>query len=129
MAESSDQWSDQRTEAVISVLLMAGVLLAAGVVLLGGIVFLARHGSSIPSYHVFQGEPTDLRTLSGIFRDAFTFEGRGIIQLGLLILIATPVARVVFSIFAFGMERDSLYVVVTLVVLAVLVFSLTGGHF
>jgi uncharacterized membrane protein len=129
MAESSGQWSDQRTEAVISVLLMAGVLLAAGVVLLGGIVFLARHGSSIPSYHVFQGEPTDLRTLSGIFRDAFTFEGRGIIQLGLLILIATPVARVVFSIFAFGMERDSLYVVVTLVVLAVLVFSLTGGHF
>ena len=129
MAETSGQWSDRRTEVVISVLLMAGVLLAAGVVLLGAIVFLARHGTSIPTYHVFQGEPTDLRTLSGIFRDALTFEGRGIIQLGLLILIATPVARVVFSIVAFGMERDSLYVVVTLIVLAVLVFSLTGSHF
>ena len=128
MGGSSGQWSDKRTEVVISVLLMAGVLLAAGVVLLGGIVFLAVHGTSVPSYHVFQGEPTDLRTLSGIFHDAFTFEGRGIIQLGLLILIGTPVARVVFSIYAFAMERDSLYVVVTLVVLAVLVFSLTGGH-
>ena len=128
MAERTGQWSDQRTEVVISVLLMAGVLTAAGVVLFGAIVFLARHGTSIPAYHVFQGEPTDLRTLSGIFHDAFTFEGRGIIQLGLLILIATPVARVVFSIFAFGMERDSLYVVITLIVLAVLVFSLVGGH-
>jgi uncharacterized membrane protein len=128
MTEISGQWSDQRTEVVISFLLMAGVLMAAVVVLLGAIVFMARHGSSIPSYHVFQGEPTDLRTLSGIFHDAFAFEGRGIIQLGLLILIATPVARVVFSIVAFGMERDWLYVVVTLIVLAVLIFSLAGGH-
>lgn len=128
MSQTSGLWSDKRTEVVISVLLMAGVLLAAGVVLLGGIIFLAAHGTFVPSYHVFQGEPTDLRTLSGIFHDAFTFEGRGIIQLGLLILIGTPVARVVFSIYAFAMERDSLYVVVTLVVLAVLVFSLTGGH-
>jgi uncharacterized membrane protein len=128
MTESSGRWSDQRTEVVIGVLLMAGVLLAAGVVVLGSIVYLVHHGSSIPSYHVFQGEPTDLRTLSGIFHDAFAFEGRGIIQLGLLILIATPVARVMFSIVAFTLERDSLYVVVTLIVLAVLVFSLAGGH-
>ncbi len=128
MTESSGRWSDQRTEVVIGALLMAGVLLAAGVVVLGSIVYLVHHGSSIPSYHVFQGEPTDLRTLSGIFHDAFAFEGRGIIQLGLLILIATPVARVMFSIVAFTLERDSLYVVVTLIVLAVLVFSLAGGH-
>ena len=128
MSQTSGLWSDKRTEVVISVLLMAGVLLAAGVVLLGGIIFLAAHGTFVPSYHVFQGEPTDLRTLSGILHDAFTFKGRGIIQLGLLILIATPVARVVFSIYAFAMEHDSLYVVVTLIVLAVLVFSLTGGH-
>ncbi len=123
------QWSDQRTELVIGVLLQAGVLLAATVVVLGGIVFLGHHGSSIPSYHVFQGEPTDLRALSGIFHDALAFEGRGIIQLGLLILIATPVARVAFSIAAFAMERDTLYVGVTLLVLAILLFSLGGGHF
>jgi uncharacterized membrane protein len=129
MAGHSGQWSDQRTELLIGVLLKAGVLLAAAVVVLGGIVFLGHHGTSIPSYHVFQGEPTDLRTLSGIFHDALAFEGRGIIQLGLLILIATPVARVVFSIAAFALERDYVYVVVTILVLTILVFSLAGGHF
>lgn len=129
MTESRGQWNDQRTEVVIGVLLQAGVLIAASVVLVGAIVFLVRHGSSIPSYHVFQGEPTDLRTLSGIFHDALALEGRGIIQLGLLILIATPVARVVFSIGAFAMERDTMYVVITLIVLAILIFSLAGGHF
>lgn len=123
------QWSDQRTELVIGFLLQAGVLLAAAVVVLGGIVFLGHHGLSIPSYHVFQGEPTDLRTLSGIFHDALAFEGRGIIQLGLLILIATPVSRVAFSIFAFALERDTMYVVITILVLAILIFSLAGGHF
>ncbi|HLY62898.1 MAG TPA: DUF1634 domain-containing protein [Terriglobia bacterium] len=129
MTESRGQWDDQRTEMVIGILIQAGVLVAAGVVLAGAIVFLLGNGSSIPSYHVFQGEPTDLRTLSGIFHDAIALEGRGIIQLGLLILIATPVARVVFSIVAFALERDTMYVVITLIVLAILIFSLSGGHF
>ena len=129
MAENSTAWSDVQTEAVIGSLLRLGVLLAASVVLLGGSVYLIRHGTSMPEYHAFQGEPTDLRTISGIVHDALRFEGRGIIQLGLLFLIGTPVARVVFSIIAFALERDKLYVVVTLIVLAVLIFSLAGGHF
>jgi uncharacterized membrane protein len=49
-------------------------------------------------------------------------------QLGLLLLIATPVARVAFSVFAFALQRDRLYVVVTLAVLGVLAFSMTGGQ-
>jgi len=74
------------------------------------------------------GEPTDLRTLSGIVRDALALRGRGIIQLGLLLLIATPVARVAFSVAAFAIQRDRLYVVVTLMVLAILLYSLTSGQ-
>jgi uncharacterized membrane protein len=120
-------WTDQRVEVIIGNLLRAGVVAAAVVVLAGAAVYLARHGSAAPHYAVFQGEPTDLRTPSGILSAAITLQGRGIIQLGLLILLATPVARVAFSIFAFAMERDFLYVVVTLIVLTVLVFSLAGG--
>jgi uncharacterized membrane protein len=114
-------------ELIIGNLLRAGVVLAAVVVLAGAGVYLVRHGSAAPHYAVFQGEPTDLRTPSGILAEAATLQGRAIIQLGLLILLATPVARVAFSIFAFAMERDFLYVVVTLIVLTVLVFSLAGG--
>jgi uncharacterized membrane protein len=78
---------------------------------------------------VFHGEPADLRSVSGIVSAALSHQhGRGIIQLGLLFLIATPVARVIFSVFASAVQRDWLYVVVTLIVLAALVFSLTGGQ-
>ena len=105
-----------------------GVTLAAAVVLFGGTVYLVRHGCAAPQYHVFVGEPTDLRTVSGIVKDALAFRGRGLIQLGLLLLIATPVARVAFSVAAFAIQRDRLYVVVTLIELAVLMYSLTGGH-
>ncbi len=121
-------WSDRRTERIIGNLLRAGVLLSATLVLAGGTFYLARRGAEVHDYRIFQGEPADLRTLSGILRDARSFDARGIIQLGLLLLIATPVARVAFSIFAFALERDTMYVVVTLIVLSVLIFSLAGGH-
>ena len=128
MASQARQWTDQNVEDWIGNLLRVGVTLAVAVVLLGGGIYLARHGLEAPQYHVFRGEPTDLRTISGIVKEALAFKGRGLIQLGLLLLIATPVARVAFSVAAFAIERDWLYVVVTLIVLAVLVYSLTGWH-
>jgi uncharacterized membrane protein len=89
---------------------------------------LVRHPQPVTDYRVFAGEPAELRTISGIFREALAFHGRGSIQLGLLVLIATPVARVVFSFFAFLHERDWTYVFVTLLVLGLLVYSLFGSH-
>ncbi len=128
MAKQIRQWTDQYVEELIGNLLRVGVTLAAAVVLFGGSVYLARHGRAAPQYHVFMGEPTDLRTMSGIVKDALAFRGRGLIQLGLLLLIATPIARVAFSVAAFAVQRDRLYLVVTLIVLAVLMYSLMGGH-
>lgn len=128
MSKPATRWTDQRVETIIGNLLRAGVLLAAAVVALGGVIFLVRHGRTMPQYARFVGEPFELRTVSGIVRRAASFRGRNIIQLGLLLLIATPVARVAFSVVAFALERDRLYVGVTLIVLAVLLFSLAGGH-
>jgi len=128
VAKRTLQWTDQYVEEWIGNFLRAGVTLAATVVLFGGIVYLVRHGLAAPQYHVFVGEPTDLHTLSGIVKDAFALRGRGLIQLGLLLLIATPVGRVAFSVIAFAFEGDRLYVVVAFIVLAVLVFSLMGGR-
>ncbi len=128
MKPPSVAWTDQRVETIVANLLRAGVWLAASVVALGGIIFLVRHGREMPQYARFVGEPSEYCTVSGIIRGAATFHGRNIIQLGLLLLIATPVARVAFSVVAFALERDRLYVVITLIVLAVLLFSLAGGH-
>jgi len=128
VAEQTRRWTDQRVEEWIGALLRWGVTLAAAEVLFGACVYLTRHGHGMPQYHVFAGEPSDLRTMSGIMKDVLAFRGRGLIQLGLLLLIATPVARVAFSVAAFAMQRDRLYVVFTLVVLAILIYSLAGGR-
>jgi uncharacterized membrane protein len=120
-------WTDRRMDVVIGNLLRYGVLLSALVVLFGGVLYLARHGHSPTDYRVFRGEPSDLRGVGGILRDAVAFNGRGVIQFGLLLLIATPVARVAFSIFGFAGEHDRMYVVVASIVLLVLAYSLIGS--
>jgi uncharacterized membrane protein len=125
---ASTTLTDRQVEIIVADLLRAGVLLAAAVVALGGIILLVRHGREMPHYSTFVGVPEELRTISGICRGVLTFRGRNIIQLGLLLLIATPVARVAFSVVAFALQRDRLYAGITLFVLAVLVFSLAGGH-
>ncbi len=119
-------WTDQKVENIIGNLLRAGVLLSAFVVLIGAVVYLVRHGRSPVHYGVFQGEPSNYREISGIFREALQLHGRGIIQFGLLLLIATPVTRVIFAIFGFAIEKDRMYVVFTTIVLAILLYSLLG---
>jgi len=120
-------WTDKRIENILGNLLRAGVVFSAFIVFCGAVVYVARHGRVPADYHVFQGEPSELRSVPGIVRDAVDVSGRGIIQLGLLFLIATPVARVIFSIWGFAAERDRMYVVFTAIVLAILIFSLVGS--
>ena len=120
--------SDRRLEAIIGNLLRAGVVIAATITSIGGVIYLAHSGVSPAHYRVFQGEPAALRHVKGVLGDASSGRGPGIMQLGLLLLIATPVARVAFSLAAFAVQRDRLYVVVTLTVLGVLTFSMAGGH-
>jgi uncharacterized membrane protein len=115
---------DKRTQLVIGTLLRTGVFLSAAVVLIGAFLFLAQAAHSNSAYTVFRGEPAELRSLAGIVRGAARSDAAAIIQLGLLLLIATPIARVVFSAAAFALERDWLYVLITLIVLAILLGSL-----
>ena len=121
-----DAWNDQKIEDIIGNLLRIGVGTAAAVVLVGAAAYLVRHGFGHANYRVFRGEPSDLRTLRGIVRAALGLHPRGIIQLGLVLLIATPIARVAFSVLAFAVERDRMYVVFTLMVLGILILSLAG---
>ena len=120
--------TDHNVEIFIGNLLRTGVIVAATLVILGGFVHLFRRGLVLPDYKTFQGEPEELRHVGGIIKNAFSFHGRGLIQLGLLALIATPIARVVLSLFVFLRQRDRMYVLVTCIVLVVLCYSLFGGR-
>ncbi len=127
MADPGKLQAERRMEAIISFLLRGGVTLSAVLVLAGGILYLARHGLEAPDYRAFRGEPAELCCVNGIAADALSLRGRGLIGLGLLVLIATPVARVAFSVFSFLQLRDSKYVLITLTVLALLLYSLFRG--
>jgi len=128
MARAKRRWGDEQMDQFIGNLLRAGVVLAAVVVLVGGTLYLARHGAAHLDYRVFRSEPAALRSPLRILTGALSLRGRALIQLGLLLLIATPVARVAFSVLGFALQRDRIYVVVTLVVLGILIYSLAGGH-
>ena len=109
-------------ELAIGRLLRVGVAASATLVLIGAVIYLWHHGSELPNYHSFRGEPRHLRHLGAILTDASALHGRGLIQIGLLLLIATPVMRVAYAVWAFARQRDTLYVVFTLTVLVLLCY-------
>jgi uncharacterized membrane protein len=118
--------TDQDLENSVAAMLRFGVSLAALVVLAGGAMVLL-HSVAAPDYQHFQSGDASLRTLRGILQGAFHLQGAEIIQLGLVLLIATPVARVVFCVVGFARQRDKLYVTVSAVVLVILIYALTKG--
>lgn len=119
--------SDQQLERIVSKVLRTGVLVSALVVLAGGIYYLIRHGAELVDYSTFHGQPSIDRNLAGIIHGAIALRARSIIQFGILLLIATPVARVAVSLAGFAFERDRKYVVITAIVLAVLMYSFLSG--
>jgi uncharacterized membrane protein len=90
MALKNKGWNDERIELIVGNFLRAGVIIAAVFVLIGGIFYLIKYGTDFPEYKIFSGEPSDLRSVHGILEDAFSLRSRGIIQLGLLLLMCTP---------------------------------------
>ncbi len=119
--------ADERLDIVVSVVLRVGVVLAALLVLAGGVGYLAGHAHDAPDHRTFRGAPVGLTHIGGIFAGSLVFDPLYFIQLGLVVLIATPVLRVIVCAGAFAMERDWIYAVVSLIVLGLLVFSIAGN--
>jgi uncharacterized membrane protein len=124
MGVAKHKVDDKDVEQIMGNLLRYGVTLSAVVVFIGALFYLHQHGHELPNYKAFLGEPKRITQVKEIWETAFEGRGRSIIQLGLLILIATPIARIVFSIIGYTLERDYLYIVITLIVFSVILFSL-----
>jgi uncharacterized membrane protein len=120
--------TDEKLERIVATLLRTGVTLAAIIVLAGGIGYLLQHANDRADYHTFRAEPATYRSVSQIVAAAFRLDWMAVIQLGLLLLIATPIARVGFALIAFALERDRIYVVVTSIVFAILLYSFIATH-
>lgn len=121
------KWTDERVERVLGTLLQSGVVISGLVVLAGGILYMLRYGHDPVQFANFVADRESLRSLRSVVTNALHGDARAIVECGLLLLIATPLARVIFSIIGFALERDRLYVVLTVIVFMILIYSLFGG--
>jgi len=119
--------TDQDLDRSVAGMLRFGVTLSALVVFLGGVLYLRHPWLQTPNYTHFHAVDPGLRSVAGIVRGAADLAPASIMQLGLLLLIATPVARVLYCILGFARQRDRLYVLISTTVLVILLYSLSKG--
>ncbi len=100
-------------------ILQGGVIISASVIIIGLLLLPTQPGGLSPERLLKFPQ-----TLSQVTTNVLALRPQSIITLGLLLLIATPVLRVVVSVVTFALERDRKYVVITLIVLAILLFSI-----
>ncbi len=112
---------------ILARVITAGTLAAAAVTLLGVVLFLVTGSREPVNYATFDESPGPLATVRGVFRGVLDLDPKAIIQLGVVLLILTPAARVACTLIQFIIERDKLYIAVTLIVLAILIYGLAGG--
>jgi uncharacterized membrane protein len=129
MNGKKEEWGDEQMRYIMGTLLRIGVLTSAFVVFIGAILFFVEHPGETMDFTVFKSEPARLRHVHTIVLEALQLRGRSLIQLGLLLLIATPVARVLFSLIGFLIEKDRIYIFITSVVLAILCCSMFSSYF
>lgn len=115
--------------SVIGNVLRYGVIVSALTVLFGTFLLATSSGVS-DSAGILTYLPNQVPhgnydvSIRGLFAGLVRFSAYSWIELGVLLLIATPVSRVLISVFLFAAERDRLYVVITAVVLTLLLFSM-----
>jgi uncharacterized membrane protein len=122
------KFKDTDMQSIIGWILRAGVLISMSVVFIGGVLYLYRHGQTHVYYSVFKGVPDFVSSTSGVIHGILTMRGRAIIQAGIILLIATPIIRVVFSAIGFVIEKDYLYLGITILVLLIIMASMLSGH-
>ena len=119
--------SDQDLDVSVAVVLRIGVTLSAAVVILGGVLSHNHLFSEVPDYAHFQPGDPGLRSVIGVVQGAVNFTPKSVIQLGLLLLIATPLARVFLCMIGFARQHNMLYIAVSAVVLLILILSFIRG--
>lgn len=115
-----------KLECMISQLLKWGIWIACLITVIGGLFYLYHEGKSPIEYQIFVGEPAFLTSMRGAIRSTLAGNPEALIQVGVILLIATPLARVIACFSTFLSHREWLYVPICLITLLVLLSSLLG---
>ncbi|WHT40209.1 MULTISPECIES: DUF1634 domain-containing protein [Myroides] len=125
---STTKFTDNQLQSIIGNVLRYGVLSALTVTLLGGIILLAKDSQQVVSFSTFVEKDQNLFVVfKTILQGVKDWNGESIIFLGILLLFLTPALRLLLSLFSFILEKDAMYVVITLIVIAVIILSVSFG--
>ena len=123
-----EKFGERDFQQLIGNLLRYGVWISLAVAFLGGIVYLSSHGTETVNYATFiENDRSIFQVVSQVFEGIATFQGESLIFLGIILLFLTPVLRVILSLFSFLLEKDYLYVGITLVVILIIGVSVWLG--
>lgn len=118
-------FGDKDLQSFIGNLLRLGVIIAMTIVLAGLIIFLFQYGRDIAHYEQF--DKTATFHISEFYTKLKHGDSKAIMELGIIALIATPIARVLFTMIGFWLEKDRMYTIIALIVLCIIAFSLMFG--
>ena len=123
-----EKFGEKDFQTIIGNLLRYGVWISLSVAFIGGIVYLMHHGSDIENYSVFKENDRNIfEVISTVYQGVLQGNGEYLIYFGIILLFLTPVLRVIFSLFSFFLEKDYLYVVITLIVILIIMTSISFG--
>jgi uncharacterized membrane protein len=118
---------DEQIQNSLARVMLGGVLLAASIMGVGLVWFLATHEGMSPGDHVFSGEPKYFENPISMIQRALepreVGHRRSLIMIGVVLLLINPLVRVAFAAFGFAAQKDRLYTLISLIVLAVLTMS------
>ncbi|CAC9974752.1 hypothetical protein FLAPXU55_02449 [Flavobacterium panici] len=123
-----EKFGEKDFQTIIGNLLRYGVWISLSVAFIGGIVYLMHHGNDIEDYSVFKENDRNIfEVISSVVNGVISGSGEFLIFFGIILLFLTPVFRVLLSLFSFLIEKDYLYVVITLIVILIIITSISFG--
>ncbi|MBF7091542.1 DUF1634 domain-containing protein [Flavobacterium sp. ALJ2] len=125
---TQEKFGEKDFQSIIGNLLRYGVWISLSVAFIGGIIYLMHHGNDIEDYSVFKENDRNIfEVITAIYNGVIQGKGESIIFFGVILLFLTPVLRVLLSLFSFLLEKDYLYVVITLIVICIILVSVSLG--
>ena len=119
--------ADKDIQIILATLLRIGVIISVSIIFIGAWIYLSEYGSMQADYKQFVPQRSEYSSIYMIFKQLASLDGKALIQLGILLLIFTPILRVAFAVFSFVIEGDYLYVGIGLLVLFIILFSLSNS--
>ena len=109
---------------LISKLMVGIIFISSFIMLIGGIIYLIHHGQDTANFQKFQGEPVSYTSFMGIWKSAFSLSSRGIMELGLLLMVFGQAIRVLLTLILFALEKDRVFILISLFILIIMIYSL-----